>query len=70
MVWAIDLGGDAGRVKHNVNVLPKMLPITKERLPFVKVNNLFVDIYDANKEFNIAAIYTKRKENYIYEVLR
>lgn len=43
-----------------------MLPIAKEKLPLVRENNLFVDIYNANEKLDIATIYTK--ENYIYEV--
>ena len=49
----IDLGGYSGTVRHNARVLSGMLPIAREQLPLVQEKNLYIDISDTNKEYDV-----------------
>lgn len=49
----IDLGGYAGKVKHSARVLSGMLPTAREHIPLVQETNLFVDVADISKEYDV-----------------
>lgn len=49
----IDLGGYSGTVRHNARILPVFLPTAKEQLPLAQERNLYIDISDPNKEYDV-----------------
>ena len=49
----IDLGGYAGSLKHSVRVLSGMLPVARERVPLVEEPNLYVEVGDLNREYDV-----------------
>lgn len=49
----IDLGGYAGSLRHGVRVLSGMLPTAPDRTPLSKEPNLYVDMSDESKEYDV-----------------
>ena len=49
----IDLGGYAGKVRHGVRVLPGKLPTASAQSPLANNPNLFIDIDDETKEYDV-----------------
>ena len=49
----IDLGGYSGTVRHNVRVLPGILPDAKQRLSLAEERNLFIESPESGKEYDV-----------------
>lgn len=46
-------GGYSGSVRHSARVLPGALPEAKQQLPLAKEPNLYVEIGESNKEYDV-----------------